>query len=212
MITIALTGGIGSGKSTAAAILKELGATVIDSDSEAHRVLNSTALPQVTEVFGSGILTPQGTVDRKKLAQIVFGDPDARVKLNKIIHTLLDIEIVDRLKKLKEQGTGVTVIELALASQAPWISQADYIWIVQADKDTILERLKGRGMSREEALARIETQKKEQEGLPGLKIIIKNNGSIADLKAGIEKFWRDIHNEDRRSTIPEPPPNEADGA
>jgi dephospho-CoA kinase len=197
MITIVLTGGIGSGKSTASVILKGLGAVVIDTDREAHEVLNTTALPEVIEAFGREILSAQGGVDRKKLAQIVFSNPPALARLNKIIHTRLDIEIVERLQKLREQGTDVVVIELALASQAPWTSQADFIWIVRAAKEEILERLKGRGMSQAESLARMEAQKKEEESLNGLKVIIENDGSIDDLKIKIENLWKKIHNEDR---------------
>ncbi len=193
MITIVLTGGIGSGKSTASAVLKELGAVVIDSDREAHKVLNTTALPQIIEAFGNGILTAEGEVDRKKLARIVFSDPQALASLNRIVHTLLDIEIINRLQKLESQGTDVVVIELALASQAPWTNRADFVWIVRADRERILERLKGRGMRRTEALARIEAQKNEEDGILGIKIFIENNGSVADLKNKIEKLWREIH-------------------
>jgi dephospho-CoA kinase len=201
MITIILTGGIGSGKSTASSILKELGAIVIDTDKEAHEVLNNAALPYVIEAFGRGILTDQGAVDRKKLAQIVFNNNEARAKLNEIIHTRLDIEIVDRLKKLKEQGIDTVVVELPLFSEAPWTGLADITWIVKAAKEVTLERLKGRGLSEAESLARMAAQKPAEESVKGPRAIIDNNGNQADLKASIEKLWQAIHNECRGSAI-----------
>jgi dephospho-CoA kinase len=198
MITIALTGGIGSGKSAVSAILKELGAVVIDSDRAAHEVLDTSARAEVTRTFGSDILNAQGKVDRKKLAQIVFSDPPALARLNKIIHTRLEVEIVDRLEKLKTQGIDVVVIELALISEAPWTRRADYIWIVKANREVILSRLKQRGLSEAESMSRMAAQRPAEESVKGPRVIIENNGGIADLRARVENLWQAIHNKDER--------------
>jgi dephospho-CoA kinase len=201
MITIALTGGIGSGKSTVSAILKELGAVVIDSDQAAREVLETSALAEVTEAFGGEILTERGTIDRKKLALIVFNNPAALAQLNKIIHTRLEIEIVKRLESLKQQGTGVVAIELALISEAPWARRADYTWIVQAPREVVLARLRQRGMSEADALARMAAQKPAEQSVEGAKVIIENKGSRAKLKEKVEKLWEEIHNKDMRAPL-----------
>jgi dephospho-CoA kinase len=198
MITIALTGGIGSGKSAVSAILKELGAVVIDSDLAAHEVLDTSAREEVIRTFGKHILNAQGKVDRKKLAQIVFSDPQALASLNKIIHTRLEVEIVDRLEKLKTQGTDVVAIELALISEAPWTRRADYTWIVKANREVILSRLKQRGLSEAESLSRMAAQTPAEESVKGPRVIIENNGGITDLRARVENLWQAIHNEDKR--------------
>jgi dephospho-CoA kinase len=197
MITIALTGGIGSGKSTVSAILKELGAVVIDSDLAAREVLDTSAREEVIRTFGRDILNPQGKVDRKKLAQIVFSDSQALARLNKIIHTRLEVEIVNRLEKLKLRGTDVVAIELALVSEAPWTRRADYIWIVKANRDVILSRLKERGMSEAESLSRMAAQTPAEESVQGPRVIIENNGGVTDLRARVENLWQAIHNEDK---------------
>jgi dephospho-CoA kinase len=201
MITIALTGGIGSGKSTVSCILKELGVVVIDSDQAAREVLDTLALAEVTAAFGKEILTAQGKVDRKKLARIVFNNPEALARLNKIVHTRLESEIVDRLEKLKKQGTEVAAVELALISEAPWARKADFTWIVKAPREVILARLKKRGLSEEESLARIAAQKPAEESVTGPKIIIENNGSRDDLKKKVVKLWQEMHNEVRMELL-----------
>ena len=95
MKIISLTGGIGSGKSTVSAILKELGAVVIDADKVGHEVIDpgTPGWQEVVATFGRDILTPQGTIDRKKLAQIVFNNPEALQKLNQIVHPKIDAEV-----------------------------------------------------------------------------------------------------------------------
>jgi dephospho-CoA kinase len=198
MITILLTGGIGSGKSTVSSILEGLGAVVIDTDQAAHEVLDTSAKEEVRQKFGRGIITDQGTVDRKKLAQIVFNDPQALARLNKIIHTRVDVEIFDRLEKFNKQGTDVVVIESALISEAPWALRADYIWIVKAPRELIMTRLKERGLSEAESLSRMAAQTPAEKSVKGPKVIIQNNGNIADLKEKVEKLWQEIHNEDKR--------------
>jgi dephospho-CoA kinase len=199
MKIIGLTGGIGSGKSTVSAILKELGAAIIDSDKVGHNVLNpgTPGWKEAAAAFGRDILDPQGTIDRKKLAQIVFKNPEALEKLNKIVHPRIDAEIDARLKQYREQGTDVVVVEVALITEARWVPRADQVWVVKTPKDITLKRLKERGMSESESLARMAAQTPAEEKVKRGLVIIDNAGSANDLRAKVEKLWNEIHNEDR---------------
>jgi dephospho-CoA kinase len=194
MKIIALTGGIGSGKSTVAAILKDLGAVVVDSDKVAHEVRDTAALGEVVEAFGKDILNPEGRIDRKKLARIVFHDPQALTRLNKIVHSKLEIEINNRIRIFKQQGIETLVIEIALISEAPWVERADYIWEVKAPRETTLKRLEERGMGQSEARARMAAQKPSEDSIERTLLIIENDGSIEDLREKVVKLWNKIHN------------------
>ena len=198
MKIIGLTGGIGSGKSAVASILKELGATLIDSDKVGHEVLNpgSSGWWEVVNAFGRGILTPHGTIDRPKLAQIVFKDPEALQKLNQIVHPKIESEVRSRLKIFEEQGVDVVVIEAALIGKAGWAPLAEQIWLVKTPKEATLRRLKERGISEPDALARMASQTPAEEQVKRGLVIINNDGSLADLKAKVEKLWHEIHNKE----------------
>jgi dephospho-CoA kinase len=196
MKIIGLSGGIGSGKSTVSAILKELGAVVIDSDQVAHEV-RDRSVDEVVRAFGPGILTPEGTIDRKKLSRVVFHDSRALLKLNGIIHPKVDQEIFARLEKLASQGVPVVFIEVPLLSKAEWYTRADQIWVVKSSREITLKRLRQRGMTEQEALARMAAQTPPEEHVKHGLVIINNDGSLQDLRAKVEKLWKEIHNKDR---------------
>ncbi|HEX7475841.1 MAG TPA: dephospho-CoA kinase [Dehalococcoidales bacterium] len=198
MKIIALTGGIGSGKSTVSAILKELGAEVLDSDKLAHEVRDTIALKEVTAAFGTEILAPQGSIDRQKLAGIVFNDPQALAKLNRIIHPKLEAEINQRLKTFAEKGTNIVVIEVPLIGEAEWPTRADQIWVVKTSRESTLKRLEARGLSESAALVRMANQTPPEEHIKRGMVIIENNGTYQDLRARVEKLWEGIHNKKRR--------------
>lgn len=191
---IGLTGGIGSGKSAVASILKGLGATLLDSDKVGHEVLNpgSSGWWEVVNTFGRDVLTPHGTINRPKLAQIVFRDPEALQKLNQIVHPKIENEVRSRLKIFEEQGVGVVVIEVALIGEAKWVPLAEQIWMVKTPKETTLQRLKKRGVSETDALERMASQKPVEEQVKQGLVIIDNNGSLADLRTKVEKLWYKI--------------------
>jgi dephospho-CoA kinase len=199
MITIALTGGIGSGKSTVSALLRNLGAVVLDSDLEARKILETSAKEEVVAAFGRGVLADDGAIDRKKLARIVFHDPQALASLNRIIHTRLEGEIVERLEHFNKEGADVVVVELALPSEAPWTRRADQTWIVKSSREVILARLKQRGMSEAESLARIASQTPPENTVRGPFTVIWNDGSFIDLKTQVEILWNVLHNDSRSS-------------
>jgi dephospho-CoA kinase len=199
MKIIGLTGGIGSGKSTVAAILKELGATIIDLDKVGHQVLNpgTAGWRETVQAFGQQILSPYGTVDRQKLAQIVFDNPEALQTLNRITHPKIDDEVQSRIRKFEAQGTDVVVIEAALINAVSWASQAAQIWVIKSAKETTLNRLKERGMNEAESLARMGAQSPAEEYIKQGLIIISNDGTIEELKSKVVKMWKQLHNEDR---------------
>ncbi len=191
MKIIILTGGIGSGKSTASAILKELGAAVIDSDQVAREALDpgTPGFLKTLEAFSPDILTGQGTIDRFRLSRIVFNNADALQKLNRIIHPLVDEVIDDLLQKYERQGLKAVFIEMAILAKAPFMARADGIWVVKAPKETILKRLQARGVTEKDALARMANQPPvEKRDKDNLTIII-NNGDKTDLKVKIQKLW-----------------------
>jgi dephospho-CoA kinase len=197
MKTIIVTGGIGSGKSTVSAILRELGLTVIEADRVGHEIIErgTPGWQEVVTTFGADLLTPQQTIDRQKLAQKVFHNPEALKKLNLILHPKVNAEINARLQSYQKQGVGVVAIEVAIITPSDWIQKSDYIWVVKAPKDIILKRLCDRGMSESESLARMSFQPPVEEYFKRKLIIIENDGTTAELKAKVEKLWQEIHNE-----------------
>jgi dephospho-CoA kinase len=189
-----LSGGIGSGKSTAGVFLRELGAAVIDSDDLAKQALEpgKPAFAATLEVFGRGILNPQGKVDRAKLARIVFNDPEALLKLNRIIHPQVDIMVEKLLKEYEKQGRKAAFIEMAVLAQAPFILRAEGVWVIKSSRDIILDRLKYRGINKKEALARIANQPPVEDQINNKITVIMNDGDKNELKARIEKLWKEI--------------------
>ncbi len=200
MKTIVVTGGIGSGKSTVSTVLRNLGAVVIEADRVGHEIIEpgTPGWREVVAAFGQDILTPQQSIDRQKLAQKVFHNPEALKKLNGILHPKVDAEMNARIQQCRKQGTDIVVIEVALITPADWIHKADYIWVVKAPKETVLKRLSNRGMSEPESLARMAFQPPVEEKLKRKLIFVENDGTQDDLKAKVEKLWQEIHNKVER--------------
>jgi dephospho-CoA kinase len=194
MKIIALTGGIGSGKSTVAEMLKELGAEVIDLDRLAQEVRDTLALPEVVAAFGPQILNPQGQIDPPKLAQVVFNNPPALKKLNGIIFPKTDAEINRRLAEFKKSGAAAVFIEVPVFSAAPWLAQVDQAWIVKTSRKITLKRLAARGLSAAEALARMANQPPAEQFFKKNIVIIENDGDRRELRAQVEKLWEATHN------------------
>jgi dephospho-CoA kinase len=193
MKIIVLTGGIGSGKSTVSLILKKLGAAVIDSDRLGLEVVSpgTSGWQEVVSVFGQEILTPEGVIDRRKLARIVFRNPSALQKLNEIIHPRVDAEVEKRLRKYQEENLKAVFIEMAILIETCWMPRVDRFWVVKAPKETILKRLKERGVIESDALARMANQPPVEEKIKQNMVIIDNNGDRVDLEAKVGKLWKE---------------------
>src|SRR5712691_2331498 len=150
---IGLTGGSGSGKSTVAAILAELGARVIDADRIGHEVYRpgTEGHALVVGAFGPRVVAPDGTVDRRTLGTIVFRDPEALARLNALVHPLIAAEIQRRVAAARaELGAPPIVVEAAILVEAGW-RFFDRIWAVTAAPETAISRVMAeRGLAREE--------------------------------------------------------------
>ena len=192
MKIIGLTGGIGSGKSTVAGFLEELGAMVLDADKIGHDILetNTEAQQGITEYFGKQVLDTQGHISRKKLADIVFKDRESLKKLNLITHPHINRRIQGALDAYQQQGIQVVVIDAPLLIEAGWATRVDETWVTIAPKEVIIERLEKRGLSREDILARMNMQRLPEERMKAAKIVINTNVPLEDLKKAIIDLWK----------------------
>lgn len=193
MKVIGLTGGIGSGKSTVSRFLAELGAVIIDADEVGHQTLQpGTELwREVVTAFGRQILTPGGDIDREKLAEIVFSNPDSLARLNRIMHPRLYEIVKAQLEQYRRQGVGVVVLEVPLLIEAGWTSLVDEVWVTVAPERVVLSRLeKQAGLSRSRALARIRSQLSSAERVKYADVIIDTDCDLDQLKTKVRELWR----------------------
>jgi dephospho-CoA kinase len=189
---IGLTGGIGSGKSTVAAILAELGARVVDADKIGHEVYvpGTEGFVRVVEAFGRGVVAADGTIDRRALGAIVFADPGARARLNAIVHPLIAAELGRRLAAAGGSGTP-HVVEAAILIEAGWRSLVERLWVVSANRETAITRvMASRGLPRAEVERRLDAQMPDAERRRLADLVIDNDGTPAALRAKVEAAWR----------------------
>jgi len=193
MLTIGLTGGIGSGKSTVTKILAELGAPIIDADKVGHAIYEpgGPAYDDMIAAFGEGILAPDRTIDRKRLGPIVFADPNALRQLNAIVHPKMFArmrEMVDSMRAAGERKP--IVIEAAVLIEANWQPLFDEIWLVEAGQEHVVQRVElERGLKREQIEARIRAQLSDDQRRRHATAVIANDGTIEDLRAKVVKLW-----------------------
>jgi len=195
MLTIGLTGGIGSGKSTVAKMLAELGAPVIDADKVGHAIYapDGPAYPEMVEAFGKEILAEDGTIDRKKLGPIVFADPNALKRLNSIVHPKMFVRMREMVGEMRGRGeTRPIVIEAAILIEANWQPLCDEIWLVTASRDHVVERVeRDRGMKPEQTEARIRAQLSDDERRKHATAVITNDATLDDLRATMTRLWHE---------------------
>lgn len=193
MKIIGLTGGIASGKSTVARLLAELGATVINADEVGHEVFKpeTEAWREVIAAFGAEVKAEDGTIDRKKLGKIIFSDPQARERLNRIMHPRILQAIREKLEAYRQRGEKVVVIEAPLLLEAGWSILVDEVWVTSASEETILRRLISRsGLSELDALARIRAQMPLEERFKRAHVIIDTECSFSELKEKVKQLWQ----------------------
>jgi dephospho-CoA kinase len=192
MLSIGLTGGIGTGKSLVSNLLNDIGATVMNADLLGHEAYlpGTIGFDLVVDAFGNKIVGDDGTVDRKKLGPIVFSSPENMAKLNSIMHPLIHDMIQAQLDEYSSNGTDVVVVEAAVLMEANWEALFDEIWVVTSEKETVIERLKERNsLTREEAIARIDSQMSQDERIEHSNIVITNDGTIGELAEIVKKTW-----------------------
>jgi dephospho-CoA kinase len=187
-----LTGGIGSGKSTVARMLRDRGAEIIDADQVARAVVQpgSDGLAQVLETFGAEVLDPSGALDRKKLGARVFGDEPARKRLEAITHPLIAAETARRLRELSARGVDIVIYEAALLVQNGAHRGLDGLINVEAAPDLRRDRIQARdGLAVSDALQRIGSQGGNQERLAAADVTLSNDGSLEALSAQVDRLW-----------------------
>lgn len=191
---IALTGGIGSGKSTVARRWVELGATEVDADLLAREVVEpgSTGLAQVVEEFGPSVLTAAGALDRAELAKIAFANDGNRIKLEGILHPLIQELALQKVTNLE----GVIVYTIPLFVESKSKLQFDKVVAISCDEDVRVRRLvESRGMSEAEARSRISAQAKDSEREAVADIVIDSNCSLAELIQKADSIYQSFKDE-----------------
>jgi dephospho-CoA kinase len=197
---VGLTGGIGAGKSEVSRRLATQGAVVIDADVVAREVVapGTPGLAEVTAAFGPGVLSPDGTLDRTRLGEIVFGDPPLRARLNAIIHPL----VAARMLEIEQQaGPGALIVhDVPLITENGLAGNYDIVVVVDVAPRTQLERLiKQRGLTREQASARIAAQATREQRLAVAGLVIDNSGSLTELDRQVGELWAELR---RRANAP----------
>ena len=191
MLRYGLTGGIASGKSTVAAILRELGFPVLEADGMAHQVIEpgQPAYDEVRSIFGDSILSADRRIDRSRLAAIVFDDREKLNQLNAIIHPRVEQEMVRRFAELESSGTHpAAFIEAALIFEAELHKKLDGVVVVWCLPEQQITRLIERGVSEAEARRRIAAQMPVAEKLALAAEKIDGSGSFEETRRQVEAF------------------------
>jgi dephospho-CoA kinase len=195
VLAVGLTGGIGAGKSTVAALLVERGAVLVDADTVAREVVEpgGPAYQPLVERFGREILDGEGRIDRPRLAGLVFGHPDALADLNAITHPAIGVEMLARKDRYAATDEIVVLdIPLLRAEHRELLALAAVV-VVDAPPEVALERLTAkRGMGAEDAKARMASQPDRAARLEGADLVVDNSGDEAALRREVERVWRSL--------------------
>lgn len=206
MTIIGLTGGIASGKSTAAEILRELGASIIDGDRLGHRSYEpgTPGFQKVVNAFGHDIVAKDGTIDRRILGGKVFGAPGELDRLNGIVWPEIRTLIQEEIKQIRAQENDpIIVIEAAVLLEAKWQDLCDEVWVVTTPVETAVERMKARnGLTVEAAMARINSQMSNKERTEAADVKIENSSTEEELNARVERAWRSLQTRIGRKAPP----------
>ena len=189
-LIIGLTGNIGVGKSAALAQLRRLGARVIDADKVAHQVMmpGGLAYDAVVRAFGPGILARDGSIDRSKLAAIVFTDSEQLARLERIVHPAVEQAIKAEIARAQEPVIVIEAIKLLEGRLRPL---CDEIWVISASEATQLARLmRYRSMSEAEARRRLASQSPQSWKEQQADVVIRNDGGLDELEAQVTRAWQ----------------------
>jgi dephospho-CoA kinase len=189
MVVVGLTGGIGTGKTTAAGLLGDRGADVVDCDDLGRLVVEpgGRAYDGVVSRFGPGIVRPDGQLDRAVLASIVFNDPAALAELNGLTHPAIDAEIAQRIADARAP---VVVLDMAvLVETSLGAGQYEQVVVVEAPLALRLDRLEHRGLPRAEAQARIASQASDDQRRAVADHVLRNDGDLGHLDRQVEDLW-----------------------
>jgi dephospho-CoA kinase len=193
VLRVGLTGGIGSGKSEVSRRLAAYGAVIIDADLIAREVVapGTDGLTEVVDAFGAGVLGPDGALDRAALGDIVFADRDKLDRLNAIVHP----RVGTRMRELEDSARPGTVIihDVPLIAENGLASAYDLVVVVDVPPRIQIDRLvRLRGMSREQAQARMAAQASREQRLAVASIVLDNSGSLAELDREVGELWAEL--------------------
>jgi dephospho-CoA kinase len=192
MIIVGLTGSVGTGKSTVTNFFRELGAYIIDWDELAREVIRPQlrAWKEIVEYFGKDFLNKDLTINRQKLAEIVFSDKEKVTRLNRIVHPEVfkeDERITNEIKSLDPDALIIKDIPLLFELTRPIF--VDKVVVVSASEQTQLRRLEEKGMSREDAQSRIKSQLPLEEKIKSADFVINNDGPLEETKRQVEEIY-----------------------
>lgn len=183
MLTLGLTGGLGSGKSTVSRILRLRGARVLDADAIVHDLYRAGNIPQeIARRFGEKCLSPDGSVNRQTLGAVVFSDPVKRLELEALVHPAVQATIVAALEDWKRGGFGgIAVVDVPLLVESSFSYPVDLLLLVEAQESIRLARLEARGLQAEEARRRIAVQATDAQRRARATHVIQNDGTLGEL-------------------------------
>lgn len=189
MFVLGITGGIGSGKSTVSAYLRDKGLVVLDADEISRKVTASggVALPAIAELFGRRALKENGDLNRKYVSDIVFKDRMKLDMLSSIIHNYVLAEMEEEVQKLREKGTKCVILDVPIPVNR-FIALCNQIWVVTCREDVRLARLEDRGMDMEDARRRMAMQMDDEEYAQLGDHVIDNSGTIEETYSKIEEL------------------------
>jgi len=193
LLRVGLTGGIGAGKSEDSRRLAAQGAVVIDADAIAHEVVGpgTGGLAEVVAAFGNDVLDPGGQLDRARLGDLVFADPQLRSKLNAIVHPL----VAARMRELEDTAPAGSIVvhDVPLIAENNLAGSYDLVVVVDVPPRIQLDRLiRHRGLSRDQAKARIAAQAAREQRLAIASIVVDNSGSLAELDRQVGELWAEL--------------------
>jgi len=194
MYVLALTGGLGSGKSTAAKVLADRGAVVIDLDVIGRTLLEQmpSVRERIAEAFGPGVVGADGQIDRASLAAAAFGSEESTRQLNAIMHPAILATVAGALDTLALQGEqpSAVVLVIPLLVESPlFLEPVDAVLTISAHEETQIDRAVARGMSREDAVNRIARQAGDGERREIADYVIENDGDLEEFQIAIAEFW-----------------------
>ena len=194
MKVIGLTGSIGTGKGEVAAVLRSLGAQVIEADEVGHQVYQrgTEGWRRVVEIFGREVLDTSERVDRQRLGEVVFSDPKALSRLNAALHPLIREGVLSELKAIEGGGAEVAVVAAALLLEAGWRDLVDEVWVVWAPEAVVMRRARRqRGLTTAQVRQRLRAQSPPEWQLQQADVTIENAGDLGELRRQVEELWQE---------------------
>jgi len=201
MLLIGLTGGIGSGKSTVANIMGELGAIVFDADKLAREAveLGTRGYVAVTEVFGSDVLLPGGEIDRPALARRVFANDIERRELEAVLHPEIFRMFEERIAPFRS-GDGIVVFDAPLLIESGYDQKCDMVVLVEAPEEMRVRRVIEFGRSEQDVRSRMAAQTSDEVKAFRSDAVIQNLGTLEELREQVEQLWMEIERRAERAT------------